>query len=690
MNDGVARMSPMVATRIKACLGLTVTPSAVQGRLGSAKGMWIVDVDETSDKIWIETFPSQRKWDLDWMEAHNDHLTLEIRNYASMPRSASFNLQFLPVLEDRAKDKTLMRTTVGNILENNLQEELDGQKRALQSSLQYRQWTHENSSQKQDRLIHGHVPYLGGMPQADEELMNCTLDAGFDPRLNAFLKETAYNMQLRKCQALEKKLNTKVGRSAYLYMVVDFWGVLEEDEVHVGFSTAFEADNAWSKTMVHGSDVLVARSPAHFISDVQRVKAVFKPELADLTDVVVFSAKGDVPLADKLSGGDYDGDLAWVCWDSRIVDNFRNAEVQEQPDLSRYMPKDKETFSDLLSKHRKPNGKASLGNAVSEMMVKSFGFNLTKSMLGVCTNYKERLCYKNNTVGDDAARMLSTLLSNLVDQAKQGVRFTAEDFDRLRRDFKLPLHVNPPLYKDKSWPLSGPRVHIIDFLKFDIAQRTIARELKAFNAALEEKGSPSNYDQDLVMFFSEYNGQADSQSHSKSMSRLLTHLRNDIKAVAEQWKSLGNNKTTPFADVVSEIYTMWQNIRPREEVLNGRTNTKTVRRLMLGGEMSHWQLLKASTAFWMFCNSGNRVKYGTAPRFVWQMACRQLCHLKAMAVAERSSPGAAGAIMTVMAHMYAAFRPDTKFIKQREAKLEGEGSQFSQGFDSDVEMNDDD
>lgn len=60
------------------------------------------------------------------------------------------------------------------------------------------------------------------------------------------------------------------------------------------------------------------------------------------------------------------------------------------------------------------------------MMAKSFAFNLTKSMLGVCTNYKERLCY--NTVGGDAVRMLSTLLSALVDQAKQDVRFTEGDF----------------------------------------------------------------------------------------------------------------------------------------------------------------------------------------------------------------------------------------------------------------------
>lgn len=602
-----------------------------------------------------------------------------------MPKSARFNLQFLPVLEDRATDKTAMRKAVGDVLQNNLEEELDDQKRALQDTLQYRQWTHENSSHKHDHLIHGHVPYLGGMPQEDEELMNCMLDAGFDPMSNAFLKNIAYNMQKRKCEALMKKLNTKVGRSAYLYMVVGFWGVLEEDEVHIGFSTAFEADEAWSKTMVQGTDVLVARSPAHFVSDIQRVTAIFKPELADLTDVVVFSRKGNVPLADKLSGSDYDGDLAWVCWDPRIVENFQNAEVQQQPDLSRYMPKDKETFSDLLSKHPKPNGKASLGNAVAEMMANSFAFNFTKSMFGVCTNYKERLCYKNNTVGDDAARMLNTLLSNLVDQAKQGVRFTAEDFDRLRQEFKLPWRLDEPRYKKENWPPHAPRIHIINYLKFEIAQPTIVKELKGFSDALESDGTPSNWDSDLAGFYYEYNGQAETQSYSKSMDRLLTHLRNDIKAVAALWTQLGlRDPNTSFQDRVSKTYARWQAIQPNEEAsLNGRTNSKTVRRLKLGGEMSHWALLKASTAFWMFCNSGNSKNYGTMPCFVWQMACRQLCYLKAMAKVEQGLADAADTTMVVLPHMYAALRPDAKFIKQRALNMEGQGS-----LDTDVDGDD--
>lgn len=80
------------------------------------------------------------------------------------------------------------------------------------------------------------------------------LDAGFDPKKNKFLSDLTFATQRKKCETLKKKLNITVGRSASLYMVVDFLGILEEDEVHLGFSTAFEADDDWNKTMVQGEN----------------------------------------------------------------------------------------------------------------------------------------------------------------------------------------------------------------------------------------------------------------------------------------------------------------------------------------------------------------------------------------------------------------------------------------------------
>lgn len=310
MNDGVGRMSRKVAKMIQTALGLSLPPCAVQGRLGSAKGMWVVDVNitDTSDEIWIETYPSQRKWVL--KSADQEHRTLEIRSWAPEKlRSASLNLQFLPVLEDRAIDKRAMRKTISKLLEDNLRQELGDQRKSLESPIQFQKWIAANSAHRLDRLNRGHVPFQGGLPREDEEIMACMLNAGFDPWRNKFLNDMAYNAQRRMCEKLSKKLNIKIGCSAYFFMVIDFSHVLEEGEVHIAFADRFRAEvGDWEGTMVHGKDVLVARSPAHFPSDIQRVRAVFKPELAHLQNVIVFSAKGNTPLAEKLSGGDYDGD----------------------------------------------------------------------------------------------------------------------------------------------------------------------------------------------------------------------------------------------------------------------------------------------------------------------------------------------------------------------------------------------
>lgn len=50
MNDGAGRISPSLMRKIRDVLGLPTIPSAVQGRLGSAKGMWLVDLKDQSNE----------------------------------------------------------------------------------------------------------------------------------------------------------------------------------------------------------------------------------------------------------------------------------------------------------------------------------------------------------------------------------------------------------------------------------------------------------------------------------------------------------------------------------------------------------------------------------------------------------------------------------------------------------------
>lgn len=126
---------------------------------------------------------SKLQWDLEWTTVDREQRTLEVLNVPSKPRSARLNLQFLPVIEDRAVNKISMREAVGSMLQSSLHNELNSQKEALEQPIQFRQWIQENSFHKHDRAVLGYVPYQGGIPQEDEEIINCMLDEVSNPRL---------------------------------------------------------------------------------------------------------------------------------------------------------------------------------------------------------------------------------------------------------------------------------------------------------------------------------------------------------------------------------------------------------------------------------------------------------------------------------------------------------------------------
>lgn len=66
--------------------------------------------------------------------------------------------------------------------------------------------------------------------------------------------------------------NIGLGRLTYAFIIADPLPIFEENEVHLGFSTSFRVPKSkFDETMLHDMDVLVARLPAHFPSDIQKV-----------------------------------------------------------------------------------------------------------------------------------------------------------------------------------------------------------------------------------------------------------------------------------------------------------------------------------------------------------------------------------------------------------------------------------
>lgn len=756
MNDGVARMSLSVARKLRSALELSDLPVAVQGRIGSAKGMWILDTLDTGRSDWIETYPSQRKWLCDGVDA--DHRTLEVLKYASEARPAGLNLQFLPVLENQAIDKARMRYVLGNILRGSLLRDFAEQHAALENPLHFLVWAQENSHYRNDRIGPCHVPFLGGLPDRDEDVMQFLLAGGFEPLSQRYLWEKAYKLQKQRCKKLIEKLSIRVSRTAYLFMVVDFLGVLEEGEVQVCFSSKFQAgpdgepdengdDGSYSGTLLVGTDVLVARSPAHFTSDIQKVRAVFRQELCALKDVIVFSSKGRSPLAEMLSGGDYDGDMAWVCWDPRIVDNFANSPPPPEYKLldMGYMRKVSTTVNQLaetaLDSPVGVFGAARVAaestgadvrlprRLLAEMVERSFAFSMKENLLGKVTVYKEDLCYMRNTIGDETANVLSTLLSDLVDRAKQGNDFTVQDFERLRVDLlegprkgiPAPRYPPKPAYKYSDRSGSAKKAgHIVDFLKFDVAKPIILREMRALSAMRDAisngegdkkgpAGTISYWDADLAAPAKDFEALT---LKSGVCYAIFEALKSDIREVCLSWDkdvrqwSLsrdggGKNGETfddpGFRQKFLRLYQQWCDISvrlpdmtsPLQLTSTPRTATtaigspaakpkksspfptdlgteaETVLRILQQGYLADREY-----SLWALIRASQAFRMLYHREIVWRLAGRQLQAIKAM-MTGGSHNGLGGAKVSVTPLMFAALKPDRKIIKRMAARLQG-------------------
>lgn len=136
----------------------------------------MVDPTDTSHEDWIETYPKQRKWACD--ESEEAHRTLEVRSWSTELFAASLNVQFLPILEDRAPDTRAMKATFVRNMIIESQEEIEALKQALQQTELFRKWTRDNAQPGSQRLIDRGVPFLGGLPDGYDDIMNFLVDGG--------------------------------------------------------------------------------------------------------------------------------------------------------------------------------------------------------------------------------------------------------------------------------------------------------------------------------------------------------------------------------------------------------------------------------------------------------------------------------------------------------------------------------
>ncbi|KIV86269.1 hypothetical protein PV11_01888 [Exophiala sideris] len=690
MDDGCALMSLPLARAIWQACGAPgdSLPSAVQGRISGAKGLWIVDYEwekrypDVSDRdYWIEVSDTQLKikpHPRDRADADDYLRTFEVLKFAGKCKPGHLNMQLITILEDNG----VPRNVLAEALRTDTRAYSESVRTAIQDPTALLRWMGENGlftpsdAQKM----------LGSFPVERRHQLRLLLESGFEPAncariircMRHFLRDYMFDYT--------ERLWITLPHSTSVFCVPDPLGVLKEDEVCFNVSESItDPRTGLSEFMLADADVLVARVPAYLSSDIQKRKAVYRHELRHYKNVIIFPTQGKIPLASMLSGGDYDGDTCWVCWDPVIVASFRNHELPP-------LPKPEECG---MSQHSRPLAKIFKSEppsreAMEDFLVACVDFNARPNLLGSCSTEHERLIYslcqknKADKLSEPKAVKLAALAGHLVDCNKQGWNLDDDAWHAVRKYTSGPRQLPEPAYKSGVPPRTkaGTYANSIDELKFRVAEEEKTRVLADFEMRTKEIGT---YDEVLSRYWKnawrplekrdavnsneeKKSGrtkagsrklQDDSQQpgHSSAfgLKEILEGLLHDVKLVQQLVKDLGFDRFDSSPDEskdlsrynasVQKVYERYQAIVPRDVDHDLRRRYEEEKDYPL----PHWSLLRASCLHRHVCSKGG------FPGWVFYVAGRELCYLKTFHHAGQTSH--------ITKEIHDCFKVNMKYVK---------------------------
>ncbi|KAK0243800.1 RdRP-domain-containing protein [Armillaria nabsnona] len=301
-SDGCGMIRDSFANQVCSTIGVSEDTCVFQIRLGGIKGLFVRYKDEVFDRICggSEAKVAYRR---SMFKYEDGPLVLEVQNVNRPPRSARLNIQFIVLL-----------MTLGiqlEVFESLLRKQLDDLEQIMVNR------------QKAIDCVDGELDSEGNDFDQECELYEMLL-AGFDlseGHLACLLKR----FQKRSLDSLRTKLQIRVKDSAYLYGVVDEFGVLEEGQVYI---------NLPYQGGPQAGTFLVGRNPAYSPGDLRRLEAIHVPELSHLTNCIVFAGKGRYSEPSQMGGGDLDGDRYLIIKDADLVpdpEKIRPPKIKSDP-----------------------------------------------------------------------------------------------------------------------------------------------------------------------------------------------------------------------------------------------------------------------------------------------------------------------------------------------------------------------
>ncbi|WVQ95053.1 hypothetical protein IAU59_002145 [Kwoniella sp. CBS 9459] len=279
-TDGVAMAGADVLRQAAFALGekrgLNATPSAIQFRLGGAKGV-LADWPKLCKTHEVRLRPSLIKFESNLSDLN----VVRIAKY----QVAFLNRQFINIMCANGVPTELMVDIFNDAVSH-----IKGLPERVK----------QNQMTKDDHTLIG---VCSDFPLAQ------LIKAGFNK--NPLVLDIAEIIECRALQDLKWRARVKLPGGVFLIGIADESGTLREGEVFCQFQ---EDEQTPPRIVIN--DVLICRAPA---CDVRRVRAVDRPELRHLKNVIVFSVQGERDLPSMLGGGDLDGDDYTLIWDQRFV-----------------------------------------------------------------------------------------------------------------------------------------------------------------------------------------------------------------------------------------------------------------------------------------------------------------------------------------------------------------------------------
>ncbi|KAK0224738.1 RNA dependent RNA polymerase-domain-containing protein [Armillaria nabsnona] len=456
MTDGCGFINESALRSLTTLLGLSVMPTAVQGRIAGSKGLWIRHPRDFDDehKIWIR--PSQKK--INYAQLDYSHRILDIVSTGYPSTSSTLSAQSILNLSFNGVPQAVLVELLKEGLVRTVDPLIEKKGRFSDASL----WTAVNqaggvSSARVQRLAGSLARVLGytrrewhdtvvyddkrdddkkvpddyteeqslpvctgrkeysGAPLSVYEVALDLIQAGFTPSKSHFLREKMrYVIDQSIKSAIEGfHVSLPEGKSAEAYVIPDPTGLLRPREIFYYSSKAILDKELNKESNIVEGDV----------------RAVNIPELHEYKNVIVVSVQGDRSLMTLLSGGDFDGDVCFLLWLASLVQGFQDKLLRPPPKdfMETHFERDIQSvaqFQDCVEKNQRTQS-----GFVDILMT-----GLTKGRVGLYSMFHDKSVRKYGYDSDQSI-MLAYMFNTLLDAGKTGHRLRLESYQDHDKDF---------------------------------------------------------------------------------------------------------------------------------------------------------------------------------------------------------------------------------------------------------------